>query len=187
MMKGLGLEGVYRKYVQFRIFKDLLKKQGLDLTGATILDAGCGAGYEAQVIAQEFKPQKLVAFDLSSKDIARARQLNKRWKLDIEFLEGDLTQLQLPDCEFDAVFAVNMLHHVSDRQQALAEAARVLKTDGVLLMNELSHAWSSWDELTDALTSAGFAVLASRKYLLGLFQSFLCRKEAGAAEPINQG
>jgi len=182
MMKGFGLERVYRKYVQFRIFRDLLKKQSIDLTGTSILDAGCGAGYEAQVIAQEFEPEKLVAFDVSSKDIARARQLNKRWKLDIEFLEGDLTQLQLPDCDFDAVVAVNMLHHVSDRRQALAEAARVLKPQGVLLMNELSHAWSGWDELTDGLEAAGFAVLESRKYLWGLFRSFLCRKEAGAAD-----
>jgi len=182
MMKGFGLERVYRKYVQFRIFRDLLKEQDVDLTGATILDAGCGAGYEAQVIAEEFEPEKLVAFDVSSEDIARARQLNERWELSIEFLEGDLTQLQLPAGEFDAVVAVNMLHHVSDRQQALAEAARVLKPQGVLLMNELSHAWSGWDELTDALESAGFVVLANRKYLLGLFQSFLCRKQAGAAE-----
>ena len=65
------------------------------------------------------------------------------------------------------------------KKQGLAEAARVLKPQGVLLMNELSHAWSGWDELTDGLESAGFVVLESRKYLLGLFQSFLCRKEAG--------
>lgn len=173
---------LFHKYVQFPIFKGLLKKQHIDLTGASILDAGCGSGYEAELILREFEPRKLVAFDFSPQQILIARQRNDRLKLDIEFSEGDLTQLQLPDGEFDAVVAVNMLHHVSDRQQALAEAARVLKPQGVLLMNELSHAWSGWDELTEGLESAGFVVLASRKYLLGLFQSFLCRKEAGAGE-----
>jgi len=173
---------LFHKYVQFRIFRGLLKKQGLNLTGASILDAGCGSGYEAELILRELKSEKIVAFDVSPEQIAIARQRNDRLKLGIEFFEGDLTQLQLPDHEFDAVFAVNVLHHVSDRQQALAETARVLKPQGVLLMNELGHAWSGWDELTDGLESAGFVVLESRKYLWGLFQSFLCRKEAATAE-----
>jgi len=173
---------LFHKYVQFPIFKGLLEKQDVDLTGTSILDAGCGSGYEAELILREFEPRKLVAFDFSPQQILIARQRNDRLKLEIEFSEGDLTQLQLPDGEFDAVFAVNMLHHVSDWQQALAETARVLKPQGVLLMNELSHAWSSWDELIKCLESAGFVVLASRKYLLGLFQSFLCRKEAGAGQ-----
>ena len=66
----------------------------------------------------------MVAFDLSPQQILMARQRNYRLKLGIELFEGDLTQLQLPDCEFEDVVVVNMLHHVSDRQQALKCGSR---------------------------------------------------------------
>ncbi len=45
---------LFHKYVQFPIFKDLLRKQDIDLTGASILDAGCGSGYEAELVLCEF-------------------------------------------------------------------------------------------------------------------------------------
>jgi ArsR family transcriptional regulator len=77
---------------------------------------------------------------------------------------ADMYRLPLPDAGFDLATLQMVLHYAEDPQAALAEAARVLKPDGLLvvidlaphergeLLTGLAHRWPGFD---DAAAGAG--------------------------------
>jgi len=178
-----------QKYFEFRIFKEFLTKYNLNLSGKIILDAGCGSGYSSELILKELKPSQLLAFDLMPEQINLAKKRN----LNADFFVGDMTKIDLPSNTFDAVFIFGVLHHIPDWKKALAEIARVLKPEGVLLLEEVKgsfvetvghfgfehpeEAMFNWSTLEKGVESAGFKILEKRKIVIEIFKSFLCRKE----------
>jgi ubiquinone/menaquinone biosynthesis C-methylase UbiE len=101
-----------QKYGEFRVFKNFLKKQKINLSGKVIIDAGCGSGYSSKLIMDEFNPSELIAFDIMPEQIAIAQ---KRYT-NIKFNIGDLTQIKIPDSTADAVFVFGILHHIPDNR-----------------------------------------------------------------------
>jgi len=83
---------------------------------------------------------------------------------------ADMYRLPLPDRSFDAVSLCMLLHHAEDPAAVLAEAARVLRPGGALLIAELdhyddpaqiaplTHRWPGFaeGELLDMIKAAGF-------------------------------
>ena len=63
---------------------------------------------------------------------------------------GDISNLPFSDQQFDLVCAFDVIEHVRDDRQALAELSRVLKDDGILIISVPLHArfWTEFDELT---------------------------------------
>jgi ubiquinone/menaquinone biosynthesis C-methylase UbiE len=161
-----------QKNVEFRIFKEHLAMHDVDLTGKAILDAGCGSGHCTELIAREFTPSRLVAFDLMPEQIALARERG----LDADIFVGDMTDVDLPDGAFDAVFIFGVLHHIPEWRKALIEMARVLKPGGVLLVEE-PKVRLDWPEFEQAIRVAGFEILEKSKVMIEYFQSYLCRRE----------
>lgn len=105
--------------------------------GQRLLDVGCGPGHVAGAAAA--LDLHVEGIDYAPGMIAAAQQ---RFP-DIEFSEADAEALPFPDASFDAV-ACNMgLFHMGDPQQAMAEAARVLKPGG-------SFAFSQWTAPADS-------------------------------------
>ena len=109
---------------------------------------------------------ELVGIDLSASMLtiaaARARELG----LDVELKLGDAQDLDLPDGSFDTVVATLLLSTIPDPRRACAEAWRVLKPGGQLLL--LDHVrspmapvrWIQW--LFDPLASRLFHVHLQR-------------------------
>ncbi|MDO5034530.1 MAG: class I SAM-dependent methyltransferase [Actinomycetaceae bacterium] len=96
-----------------------------------VLEIGCGPGTVTKHIAGSCR--ELVATDFSNKMVEQAR---KRVAAEnTEFLTASAYSLPFPDASFDAVVASNMLHVVSDPEAVLAEAARVLRPGGALLLS----------------------------------------------------
>ena len=62
---------------------------------------------------------------------------------------GEITDLPLPDAAFDLVCALDIVEHVDNDLQALAELVRVLRHDGTLLLSVPLHPsrWTSFDDL----------------------------------------
>ena len=112
-----------QKHVELKIFKDQLKKARIELTGKVIMDGGCGSGYGTELIANEFHPARIVAFDYMPEQIALARRRN----LKVDFAVGDLTKIDAADAIFDAVFIFGVLHHIPQWSEALSQTSRVLK------------------------------------------------------------
>jgi ubiquinone/menaquinone biosynthesis C-methylase UbiE len=184
------IRGFFQRYLEFKIFKELLIKSNVDLTKKVILDAGCGAGYSTELILEEFKPKELFAFDSLSEEI----ELAKQRRLLANLFIGSITDIKLLSEKFDGVFVCFVLRHVPEWRKALKEVSRVLKPGGILLVEEASkqaidwvehflginhpkEARFDWSEFVEELERAGFNLIEYEKFLKDRFRSFLCKKK----------
>jgi SAM-dependent methyltransferase len=94
-----------------------------------IVDVGCGTG---AILKQLGNPEKNVGIDLAPEAISFCRQRGLN-----NVQQGDIHALPFPDASFDAVICSSVLYHqwVSDVEGAVREMHRVLRPDGVLLIN----------------------------------------------------
>ncbi len=108
--------------------------EAAELTGSEqVLDMGCGAGHTALAAAP--RAARVVAVDVTPEMLQVAEGLaRQRGIANIEFRRADVAALPFPDASFDAVTSRFSAHHYADPQQALREAARVLRPGGRLLL-----------------------------------------------------
>lgn len=98
---------------------------------AKILELGCGPGY----LWKENASRVPSGWDITLSDLSSG-MLDSAWRnlvvtgRNYKFREIDAQDIPFEDETFDAVIANHMLYHVPDRQKALAEIKRVLKTGG---------------------------------------------------------
>jgi SAM-dependent methyltransferase len=94
--------------------------------GHRLADIGGGTGNYALALQREgWDP---VVVDRSAEMLARAAAKG------LEVVEADAQQLPFEDESFDAATMISMLHHVDDPGVALAEARRILRTGGRLVL-----------------------------------------------------
>jgi SAM-dependent methyltransferase len=96
-----------------------------------VLDAGCGVGYGSAFLG--LAAGSVVGVDVSADAIDYAR--TRYGGGNVEFAVGDLQQLERGDGEFDAVVAFEVIEHLPHPERFVAEAGRVLKSDGVLVVS----------------------------------------------------
>lgn len=106
-----------------------------------VLDAGCGVGYGSAYLADAAR--RVVGVDLSEDAIAYARRRYAR--RGVEFLVADLLELPFESGSFDVVCAFEVIEHLREPERFVAEARRVLRSDGVLVASTPRA-----DESTDA-------------------------------------
>jgi SAM-dependent methyltransferase len=108
--------------------------------GETILDVGVGPGFLASEIAEAVGPTGLVCgIDPSESMLAIAETRRAR---NMRLGPGSATEIGYPDGEFDAVVCTQVLEYVADIPAALAEAHRVLRPGGRLLVLD-----TDWDSI----------------------------------------
>jgi SAM-dependent methyltransferase len=118
-----------------------------------IWDIGCGPGVVASFLVKNgvscigVEPSQEGVLASSSKDVLSIR--------------SDLASLQLPNSSLDQLGLFDVLEHVSDRVELLAEVFRILKPDGRLFVTvpALMALWSNAD------LEAGHNIRYSRKTL----------------------
>ncbi len=115
-----------------------------------IADLGCGDGY-LTIEAARFA-RRVVAVDRSAAALARAKQLARRKHAKIEWKRGELEQLPLKDASVDVAVLSQALHHAASPAKALAEAARIVRPGGRVLVLDLRRHQEQWvrDRLGDA-------------------------------------
>jgi ubiquinone/menaquinone biosynthesis C-methylase UbiE len=104
------------------------------LTGAErVLDMGCGAGHTALALAP--RAESVTAIDVTPEMVEVARDLARQRGLQNVTVEvADVAALALESRSFDLVTSRLSAHHYADPTRALAEAARVLRPGGRLLL-----------------------------------------------------
>jgi 2-polyprenyl-3-methyl-5-hydroxy-6-metoxy-1,4-benzoquinol methylase len=97
----------------------------LRATPESVLDVGCGEGVLSARWAQQLRSGRVVGVDLE--DSKLAAEWTRRRAANLEFRAMRAQSLGFADDEFDLVTATEVLEHVSEPQQALAEMTRVAR------------------------------------------------------------
>ncbi len=99
--------------------------------GSSVLEVGCGLGYDAVAIAELVgKSGSVVAVDASRIMIDQAEKRLENLNLPITFQTGDAHQLSFEEGSFDAARIDRVLQHVPDPCTVIREMTRVLRPGG---------------------------------------------------------
>ena len=102
----------------------LMKHFGQGLDRVRLLDIGCGGGVLTEELAS--LGCQVSGIDTSRQSIAVAQAHAARSGLSIDYRVGSGTSLPFDHSSFDAVSCCDVLEHIRDWKQVIAEAARVL-------------------------------------------------------------
>lgn len=114
-----------------------MKKLVGGVSGLTVLDAGCGYGHYA-IWAKRQGAKKVIGMDISEKMIEMAREKTKEKKAEVDFIQGDLFNLnQFKDGYFDLIMSSIVVSYFGDLVKYFSEFARVLKRKGIFVFSEV--------------------------------------------------
>ncbi len=101
---------------------------------ARVIDIGCGEGKFTRALTAHF--DEVHGVDVKASSIAKAQAAAQAENKDVQFQVASGEALPFADGSFDVVVFSNSLHHMPDPARALAEAARVMKSGGLLYVME---------------------------------------------------
>lgn len=120
-----------------RLEHDLLLGIVGPLAGRRLLDIGCGDGVLTRRVAAG--GAVVTGIDADPEMVATARAATPAATISV----GNADHLPFADASFDVVVANTVLCLVENRREAMAEAVRVLRPGGRLVLGELGR-WSLW-------------------------------------------
>jgi ArsR family transcriptional regulator len=171
-----------RQLVPGRSWAAWSRALGLLLPPLDVADVGCGEGYLTIEAARWAR--KVVAIDRSADMLARARALASRKRVgNITWKRGTIERLPLGPASVDLVLLSQALHHAADPARALAEAARVLRPGGRVLILDLRAHAEAWVTMRLGDRWLGFSDSRLRSLLSGAgFQEVAVRSGARRAD-----
>ncbi|HEY2180653.1 MAG TPA: glycosyltransferase [Solirubrobacteraceae bacterium] len=97
-----------------------------------VLDLGSGEGFGAAILADAAR--EVVGVDVDERTVEHA---NLNWSSPtVSFVRGSALDLStFENGSFDAVVAFEIIEHLTDQSQMLAEVSRVLASDGILIVS----------------------------------------------------
>jgi len=170
---GLDVENYW-----FRRHQVVYQRLAPRCAGREVLEAGCGEGYGADLIAGVAR--RVIGLDYDEAMVAHVRARYPR----VEVMHANLTELPLADGSVDVVVSLQVIEHLWDQPRFLSECARVLRSSGLLMVSTPNRITFSpgratpinpfhtrelnADELTELLAGAGFLSVSMSGVFHGL-------------------
>lgn len=149
----------------------------LDIRAERVLDCGCGAGSNLDVLASRLPDARILGIDVEKDPLEFCHAQRT-----MPVAQADASSLPFEDDSFDLVAALDTIEHVEDDSLALSELHRVCRPGGTLFLTvpAFESLWGNIDEvshhfrryrrapLLERVRAAGFEVR-----LVRYFNSFL--------------
>ncbi|MDQ3156399.1 MAG: class I SAM-dependent methyltransferase [Actinomycetota bacterium] len=121
--------GIWHENYWFRRHEVVyLRLAGL-VAGKDVLEAGCGEGYGAHLLAGHAKSLHALDYDECATGHVRAAYP------DVPVLRGNLVQLPYADASFDTVVSLQTIEHLWNQEAFIAECLRVLRPGGTIVVS----------------------------------------------------
>ncbi len=161
----------------------------------SFLEIGCGTGYVLSAIAKEFPNKNLYGSEIFTKGLSFS---SARLPF-VNLMQMDARRIPYIS-EFDAIGAFDVLEHIEEDEQVLAQIYSALKPRGIMLLTVPQHPWlwSATDErachvrryvatdLVAKVKAAGFHVLHSTSFVTILLPAMIIsrffKKKVAASE-----
>ncbi len=175
--------------VRREIIREALLRHLAPSAERRILDVGCGPGGNILVLG-DFG--RVTGLDIAELPLSFAATRGFA-----ELKQASAEALPFPDASFDLVSGFDVFEHVIDDERAFAEASRVLRPGGLIVLTVPAHRWlwSRHDEayahmrryagsdLFDKLAAAGFRTAESSHFMMPAVPAHLLRKAVDAVIP----
>lgn len=119
----------------------VLDEMRVDPKGRRTLDIGCGGGLLSEELAR--LGCAVTGIDPSEKSVEAARAHAREAGLAIEYRAASGERMPFPDASFEIACCCDVLEHVEDPRQVIAETARVLAPGGAFFFDTINRTWRS--------------------------------------------
>ena len=100
--------------------------------GKRVLDVACGEGYGSALLAR--RAAHVLGVDVAEQAIGHAKR-EYASLANVEFKQGSCTAIPAADASIDVAISFETLEHIAEQEEFLAELARVLRPEGVLVIS----------------------------------------------------
>ncbi len=129
------IEEIYAKH--FKEHRRMMRK------GGSILEVGCGFGYNLEIWAKAYKNTRIIGIDIDSNGIAHTQEIIKKnkWEDRVSVYKTEISDFAKSyKSEFNLILMNHVLHEMdpddSYRKKVFASLFSMLKDDGLLIVVE---------------------------------------------------